>query len=270
MIHHADTRLWCLHHIGADEMHPAPDFATAQKWADWANTRFAAHADISRFVVATWPWSGAKHGLWLQKAIDEWTVPRAAEPVGLREAVQRFMADVDDGDRAEAGLNPLMQAHVADFRQALATPARTDDGGVGVSDLIRRLQSALSNEWDTSYFRRGSRGDYVNPEDTEEYFELTETDARRIVAALTGIRSEPPTVDASRLQGIRDAMRAYENVLTFTPAASADFRAGMKGGFNAADNVILGMMNTADRGGERLYEPYPGAFDSMLGKEGDS
>ncbi|WP_088183996.1 hypothetical protein [Sphingobium sp. Z007] len=86
-------------------------------------------------------------------------------------------------------------------------------------------------------------------------------------AALAGMRSEPPTVNASRLHDIRDAIRAYENVLTFTPAASADFRAGMKGGFNAADNVILGMMNSVDRGGERIFEPYPGAFNSLLGPE---
>lgn len=70
-----DTRLWCLHHIGPDEVHPAPDFATAQKWADWANAKFAEYADISRFVVAVWPWAADRHALWLQKAIDEWTAP---------------------------------------------------------------------------------------------------------------------------------------------------------------------------------------------------
>ncbi len=38
----------------------------------------------------------------------------------LREAVERFIADVDDGDRAEAGANPLMESHIRDFRAALA------------------------------------------------------------------------------------------------------------------------------------------------------
>lgn len=38
----------------------------------------------------------------------------------LREAVERFLADYDDGDRADAGIGPLMEAHVADFRAALS------------------------------------------------------------------------------------------------------------------------------------------------------
>lgn len=70
-----DTRLWCLHHIGADEVYPAPDFATAQKWADWANKRFSEHADISRFVVAVWPHNADRHAAWLIKALDERTLP---------------------------------------------------------------------------------------------------------------------------------------------------------------------------------------------------
>ncbi|WP_397586764.1 hypothetical protein [Sphingobium fuliginis] len=41
---------------------------------------------------------------------------------GLREAIERFIADYDDGDRADAGTNPLMQAHIADLRAALRTP----------------------------------------------------------------------------------------------------------------------------------------------------
>jgi len=152
-----DTRLWCLHHIGADDVYPAPDFATAQKWADWANRHFADHADISRFVVAVWPHAAESHAAGLDRAISEWTVP-----------------------------------------------------------------------------------------------------------------NEPPSVNASNLQAIRDAIRAFEDALTFTPAASEEFRAGMKGGFNAADFVILGLMNARDRGSERLYEPFPGAFDFLLGREGDA
>lgn len=48
--------------------------------------------------------------------------PAAVAGEGLVGAVQRFLADYDDGDRAEAGNNPLMEAHVADFR-ALSQPA---------------------------------------------------------------------------------------------------------------------------------------------------
>lgn len=81
-----DTRLWCLHHIGADEVHPAPDFSTAQTWADWANKQFSEHADISRFVVAVWPHSAERHAAWLIKALDEWTLPE--QPVDAkREAL---------------------------------------------------------------------------------------------------------------------------------------------------------------------------------------
>jgi hypothetical protein len=50
-----------------------------------------------------------------------------AKPCGnLADAVTRFLADHDDGDRADAGTNPLMLAHIADFRAALATPTHPD------------------------------------------------------------------------------------------------------------------------------------------------
>lgn len=86
----------------------------------------------------------------------------------------------------------------------------------------------------------------------------------------TGEVVEPPSVNAQNLWAIRDAIRAYEGALTFTPAASADFRAGVKAGFNGADMTILGLMNSADRGSERLYEPYPGAFDGLFKAEGEN
>lgn len=75
-----DTRPWCLHHIGADEIHAAPDFATAQSWANWANQHFAMYADISRFVVAVWPWDAEKHAAALPRSVAGWTVPDAAPP----------------------------------------------------------------------------------------------------------------------------------------------------------------------------------------------
>lgn len=108
-----DTRLWCLHHIGPDEVHPAPDFATAQRWVDWANTTFAEHADISRFVVAVWPWSAEKHRNGLKWAIMQWTLSERSAatcndrlqvgagvkdglttaPVGLRDDVPRYVKE---------------------------------------------------------------------------------------------------------------------------------------------------------------------------------
>jgi len=40
---------------------------------------------------------------------------------GLVEAVERFVADYDDNDRADAGCSALMEMHVRDFRAALTT-----------------------------------------------------------------------------------------------------------------------------------------------------
>ena len=71
----SDTRLWCLHHIGPDEVHPAPDFDTAWRWAEWANKRFADAADISRFTVAIWPWSPGRHADGIANSIADWTLP---------------------------------------------------------------------------------------------------------------------------------------------------------------------------------------------------
>lgn len=50
--------------------------------------------------------------------VDRQPTP-TAEKADVVEAVARFLADIDDGDRAEAGTNPLMAAHIADFRAAL-------------------------------------------------------------------------------------------------------------------------------------------------------
>lgn len=42
----------------------------------------------------------------------------------LIEALERFIADYDDDDRADAGIHPLMEAHIADFRAALREVGR--------------------------------------------------------------------------------------------------------------------------------------------------
>jgi len=63
---------------------------------------------------------------------NEWTTPTSQPPAAetrLREAVSRFLADYDDGDRADAGTNPLMEAHIADFRAALTQPEPTAQQG---------------------------------------------------------------------------------------------------------------------------------------------
>lgn len=53
---------------------------------------------------------------------------QAFDGEGMIEAVDRFIADVDDGDRAEAGNNPLMEAHIADLRAALSSAKRGEEG----------------------------------------------------------------------------------------------------------------------------------------------
>lgn len=61
--------------------------------------------------------------------------PVASQGVALHEAVERFLADYDDGDRADAGCGPLMESHVADFRAAL----RTASPKVGeLADIVHR------------------------------------------------------------------------------------------------------------------------------------
>lgn len=116
-----DTRLWCLHHIGPDDVHPAPDFATAQKWADWANLRFAEHSDLSRFVVAIWPWSAERHAEGLAKSIEEWTLPA----VGFDKEWCISMAKQEAGYAIGAGelaidpfTSPSAEAYAANMKSA--------------------------------------------------------------------------------------------------------------------------------------------------------
>ncbi|WP_257556494.1 hypothetical protein [Sphingobium sp. CFD-2] len=55
----------------------------------------------------------------------------SVEPAGNgREAIERFLADYDDGDRADAGTNPLMEAHIADFRATLSSPPAAEQEAV--------------------------------------------------------------------------------------------------------------------------------------------
>ena len=128
----ADTRRWCLHDIGPDEVHAAPDFETAQKWANWANARFNKHAEFTRFVVSPWSWTAERHAETLAKSIEEWTLPESRE----------------DSD---------------DFLQQLAGRARhlRDQGEIKTPELLERAQRALAavqgwREWDwpESFCRR--------------------------------------------------------------------------------------------------------------------
>lgn len=109
----SDTKLWCLHHIGADEVHPAPDFETAWKWAEWANKRFADAADICRFTVAIWPWSPEGHADGLAKSVEDWTVPEAPfdEQWCINMAKQEVGLDIGAGALAIDPFTPKDNSH---------------------------------------------------------------------------------------------------------------------------------------------------------------
>ncbi|WIA54354.1 hypothetical protein N6H05_14905 [Sphingobium sp. WTD-1] len=117
-----DTRLWCLHHIGPDEVHPAPDFDTAWKWAEWGNKTFAQHADISRFVVAVWPHAPEAHAADLPKSVAEWTLPATsptdsltADAAAVREADFIAADPVMSADDCNEDGDPLWYAEVQDI-----------------------------------------------------------------------------------------------------------------------------------------------------------
>lgn len=79
--------LWCCHVLGPDDVHPAPDRATAEKWAAMINDdpRFKPKTENDpniRAVVTLWPWEPEVHAQALPQAIAEWTPPNPtrAEP----------------------------------------------------------------------------------------------------------------------------------------------------------------------------------------------
>src|SRR6218665_317463 len=81
-----------------------------------------AEAERSKLLIATVP--GRTDWPATQAVIRAMLAFRDAQPVEgkLRQAVEWFIADYDDGDRADAGNGPLLELHVADFRDALSTP----------------------------------------------------------------------------------------------------------------------------------------------------
>lgn len=59
--------LWCCHIRGPDDVHAAPDYETALKWADMVN----AYGDcLPGAVPAIWPWSDEAHAEDLPKSIE--------------------------------------------------------------------------------------------------------------------------------------------------------------------------------------------------------
>lgn len=136
-----DTRLWCLHHIGADDIHAAPDFETAQAWANWANGQFAEHADISRFVVAVWPWTADDHAENLPRSIAEWTVPAASEG----EAVAWMWKHASPGTYSQINMHFEPDAYGPDWActPLYTRPAPSDQSKL-VADLVEAAPEAAN------------------------------------------------------------------------------------------------------------------------------
>lgn len=79
----ADTRLWCMHVLGMDDVHPAPDRATAQLWAtQWTvfwhfkNTVPHVYDPVLSWIVAEWPHDAASHAAGLERSIADntWSI----------------------------------------------------------------------------------------------------------------------------------------------------------------------------------------------------
>ncbi len=74
--------LWCCHVRGPDDVHAAPDYATALKWADYLLDLDRAtdhHKDpwLPYFsaIVAPWPYSAESHAEDLPKSMAYFAAP---------------------------------------------------------------------------------------------------------------------------------------------------------------------------------------------------
>jgi hypothetical protein len=82
----SESTLWCMHFIGADEVHAAPSFEEADEAARWCNWRFnqdrVANDVPMRFVVAVWPHSAEGHAESVKRWHEEWHPRGPAEAPG--------------------------------------------------------------------------------------------------------------------------------------------------------------------------------------------
>lgn len=74
--------LYCLHELSSDDVHPAPDRATAQLWAaQWTvwwhtvNKYPHEHDPMMTWRVSPWPWDTQSHADGLAKSIEDNTFP---------------------------------------------------------------------------------------------------------------------------------------------------------------------------------------------------
>lgn len=98
-----DGCLWCVHVIGPDDVHPAPDFGTAWSWAAAANRAFAGKSGdvLLRFTVALWPFDADGHAEGLKSGgrtrdIDFPALAKAAAPEPTKDEVARAERAIAD------------------------------------------------------------------------------------------------------------------------------------------------------------------------------
>jgi hypothetical protein len=79
--------LWCCHVRGPDDVHAAPDYATALKWCDSLTSRDRDMVDAGECVPllpflnavpAVWPHSAESHATDLPKSIAYFSAPAEA------------------------------------------------------------------------------------------------------------------------------------------------------------------------------------------------
>ena len=90
-----NVELYCLHELSSDDVHPAPDRATAQLWAaqwtlfwHWKFPKPHPYDPIMSFVVARWPWDADSHAKSLARSIADNSFPpenAAAQAIEARK-----------------------------------------------------------------------------------------------------------------------------------------------------------------------------------------
>lgn len=87
----ANSWLWCVHIIGPEDVHAAPDFDTAEQWATRQNRLMREYTTAAgmdddpywpevRAVVALWPWDAASHAKDLPRSLRDFTPPLTTNP----------------------------------------------------------------------------------------------------------------------------------------------------------------------------------------------
>lgn len=81
-------KLWCLHIIGPDDVHPAPSKEEAERAAMWVNAKFSDVKDVLiKAEVIEWPHSPESHSRSVSDFSKLWAIP--FEP---KETIEGFVS----------------------------------------------------------------------------------------------------------------------------------------------------------------------------------